>query len=360
MSEPAFLLERACLEVSGNELISNLDWVVRGHAVTALVGPVGTGKSLLLRALSGGALPEGCRIRGSWRHKGAILSSGRIAEGIAWAPQVAGARRTAPHRDIADTVTQAFEEGAETLLLDEVDAGLSDANRTVLKGRLRAHTLRGSAVVVTHDLTFARAVADDVALLCAGSLVAQARVEDFFLRPQNELAARFVRDGNCWPRPADPPPLPSHFHWIVPGRLAGMGRPGLLGPVEAEVAAVVGVGVGLFVTLTEEPLPPGVAPPGVATRHFPIADMGIPAIGPTASLCRQIERSMASGVPVAVHCHAGLGRTGTVLAALLVWMGEAPAAAIERIRAIVPGYIQTRTQAAFVVRFAEAVSPGRK
>jgi atypical dual specificity phosphatase len=153
--------------------------------------------------------------------------------------------------------------------------------------------------------------------------------------------------------------LPSHFRWILPGRLAGMGRPGLLGPADQDLEAVASAGATLLVTLTEEPLPFDLRPYGLLGRHFPIRDMGVPSIHATAALCREIERGFATG-GVVLHCHAGLGRTGTVLAAALCWLGHPPDEAIATLRGIGRSYIQTRSQEEFVRSFAAAVGTGAR
>ncbi len=247
-----------------------------------------------------------------------------------------------------------FESGAHTLLLDEPTIGMAAQEIEELVAALRTHKSHGAAIVVTHDQAFARKVADQVCLLCAGEIAGSGKTEEFFEHPPNDLAAQFIKQGNCSPKPPEVA-LPTHFKWILPGKLAGMGKPGLMGDMDEDLTAIATVGISHLVTLTKERFPPWdkLRPYGISGRHFPITDMGVPAIGTTASLCRDIKRQMNDGNGVALHCHAGLGRTGTILACVLVWLGQPPEDAIKEVRAIGKGYIQNKAQLDFVYRFSE-------
>jgi protein tyrosine phosphatase len=60
---------------------------------------------------------------------------------------------------------------------------------------------------------------------------------------------------------------------------------------------------------------------------------------------------------VAVHCGAGLGRSGTPIAAYLVSQGAAPDDAIALVRARRPGSIETAEQEVAVHEFARRLNP---
>ncbi|MET0605672.1 MAG: protein-tyrosine phosphatase family protein [Beijerinckiaceae bacterium] len=85
--------------------------------------------------------------------------------------------------------------------------------------------------------------------------------------------------------------------------------------------------------------------------HLPIADFGVPA---EAFLMRWRERGgevhdrLDKGETIGIHCRAGIGRTGTVAAMILVERGLKPAEAIARVRNARPGAVETQAQQSFV------------
>lgn len=346
-------LKNAAILGPDGPLLRELSFRIRAGAVTVLLGPGGTGKSTLLSVLAGARLSPELVLEGDWSFRGGAIPGPALSPvgNIAWVRQRARATDAPPSGAIvyADAL-QAIAAHPSVLLVDEPSAGLDAAARDGMVRALREQAARGGVVLVTHDLAFAHAVADDAILLCARRLRGAGALAELLRDPPNELVARFLRDGSAWPSPA----APAHFRWIDEGKLAGMGRPGLLAPIEDDLGGIASAGVTHIVTLIEEALPPALLKPyGLSARHFPIPDMGVPAMGPCASLCREIERAIDGGECVAVHCHAGLGRTGTILAAYLAWRGVPVAEAIDRVRRVRSGYLQTQSQVEFVHRFAD-------
>lgn len=86
---------------------------------------------------------------------------------------------------------------------------------------------------------------------------------------------------------------------------------------------------------------------GLRLFHFPIRDMSTPGSAFKEALARdadQLNGILSGPSHVVVHCAAGLGRTGMFCAELLVRSGCSAECAIEKVRAIRPGAIETRAQ----------------
>ncbi|CAI8006697.1 Dual specificity protein phosphatase 23, partial [Geodia barretti] len=70
------------------------------------------------------------------------------------------------------------------------------------------------------------------------------------------------------------------------------------------------------------------------------------------------EQLVQNSRPVVVSCYVGIGRTGTVLACYLVKRGADPADAINEVRRLRPGSVQTPEQEAAVHEYAQRHTAG--
>ncbi|MDZ4187793.1 MAG: dual specificity protein phosphatase family protein [Hydrogenophaga sp.] len=143
---------------------------------------------------------------------------------------------------------------------------------------------------------------------------------------------------------------PQGFRWVVPGMLAGTPQPGVVAPVDHDLTLLCHVGITHLITLTETDMDQAaLLRHGLKNTHLSIFDRKAPSASQMHMLLVRMQRLMEAGEVLAVHCKAGLGRTGLVLATWLVRDGGLGAeAAIERLRKINPGYIQSDEQLEFL------------
>lgn len=146
------------------------------------------------------------------------------------------------------------------------------------------------------------------------------------------------------------------FHWALPGLLAGASQPGLLQAIELDLEYLRQQGVRHIVSMTEDPLALPSDADDFTCLHFPVLDMGIPQPRKAAEACVWIADRLDSGQPVLVHCRAGMGRTGLLLACFLVWRGESAGRAVVRVRSLSNGYIQTKAQEDFISSFQNFIA----
>lgn len=84
---------------------------------------------------------------------------------------------------------------------------------------------------------------------------------------------------------------------------------------------------------------------------FPIVDFGVPTIRTARDLIEHIHLLVGREESIVMHCWAGLGRAGTILACYLVSRGLTAREAIAEVRWIRPLAIQTKEQEELIVEF---------
>ncbi len=150
-------------------------------------------------------------------------------------------------------------------------------------------------------------------------------------------------------------PLPlSGFSWVIEGQLAGMPLVGQYQNLEADLAWIAEQGVDLLVSLTEEASDPQqVTAAGMDPMHLPIEDFTPPEPEQIDEFVAEVALRLEAGEQVGVHCHGGLGRTGTLLATWFVWEGMTGDDAIAHVRDLRPGSIETEEQEEAVRTYEE-------
>jgi atypical dual specificity phosphatase len=280
------------------------------------------------------------------------------------------------------SILRQVASGPRLLCIDEPTTGLTDAESTRLLTYLRAEATRRALLVVLHNQKHSRLLGGTAVLIAGGHVQEQQSIPQIFDAPISVAGREFARNGTCnvaspgtplehLDESVPPPkPLPNAalnysgsaagprgFLWLKRGMLAGTPLPGVYFDMEYDLKALQRVGVTTLVTLTETALDESqLSPFGLKSIWEPIPDMGAPSIEQSIRLCQQIELLLAQHEVVAVHCKAGLGRTGTVLAAHLIWEGRGALDALETVRHIEPRWVQSQTQIEFLEEFEMAIA----
>lgn len=410
-------------------ILRDIGFEVPARGCTALMGPAGTGKSTLLRTLAGfNAAHPSLRIWGEARYRGKeltdnnrpalVMQKSQFLISTVWENLVFDmkdrAKLTRPQqlsrieellnrtgqthlldrlqekvinysvgqqRAIA-ILRQALSE-PELLMIDEPTTNLPEQDVPPLHRMLHDLAQDRALLVVSHNQSYARELADRVVLIANGVTQESSESSRFFQSPTSEAARHYIRSGSCpedgsdsdgqaaedstensRSQPAtdhrpDAKPAswgPRGFVWLIKGRVAGTPWPGIMRDVDYDLNALRDVGVTRLISLTEAPFPAEQARRhGIDCHASAIPDMHAPTHEQMLRLCEDMDRFLAQQEVIAVHCKAGLGRTGTVLAAYRLWRAGTAASAVEAIeyvRRLEPGMIQSQEQVSFLDDFA--------
>jgi len=83
---------------------------------------------------------------------------------------------------------------------------------------------------------------------------------------------------------------------------------------------------------------------GIGWLHVPVPDFGVPADVDWPRLRDEVQAVLAQKGRVLVHCFGGCGRSGMMVLRLMIAAGEAPDAALARLRAVRPCAVETGEQ----------------
>jgi len=145
-----------------------------------------------------------------------------------------------------------------------------------------------------------------------------------------------------------------NFSWLLENELAGSQGPAGM----QDLFFLYQQGVRAVIRMEERTIPADTG------GYVDIVDMYVPVYDFTPPAQEQIDRmiefidqqAVGNGRPVAVSCYAGIGRTGTVLACYLVKRGAKPADAINEVRRLRPGSVQTPEQEGAVFEYARRLA----
>ncbi len=231
-------VEKSYKEAGG--ILKNVSLNVEQGEVVVILGPSGCGKSTLLRCINGLETIQGGQIRLdgeviSNRSKDMHLIRQRVGmvfqsydlfpnmnvlKNVMLGPLKAQKRNKVEVQEQAEkllervglldkknayprqlsggqkqrvAIVRALCMNPEVLLFDEVTAALDpEMVREVLDVMMDLAKEKRTMLIVTHQMEFARAVADRIVFIDGGNIVEQATPEEFFTAPKTERAKKFL------------------------------------------------------------------------------------------------------------------------------------------------------------------------
>lgn len=238
--EPIIRIRNVSKNFGNVEALSNVSLDIQKGQVVVIIGPSGSGKSTLLRCInhlevetSGEVLVEGERVNGNQKHLNQLRTKIgmvfqqfnlyphlTVLENITLAQRVV--RKIPSEQAIENARTQLKRVGIEQkadsyptqlsggqqqrvaiaralamnptiMLFDEPTSALDpEMIKEVLDVMLDLAKDGITMVVVTHEMGFARAAADEIVFMDGGQIIEKAPAQDFFASPRNERTQAFL------------------------------------------------------------------------------------------------------------------------------------------------------------------------
>ena len=161
--------------------------------------------------------------------------------------------------------------------------------------------------------------------------------------------------------PAEPVPAslgPRGFYWLLPGQLAGMPLPGLVGDLSHDLLALKLCHIRQLISLSPQEVNPELlAQHGIRALHLAGTAGELPSPAQLRMLVRAMARMIERGQGVAVHCVSGNGRTGLLLAAYLMHQGIDVDAALAQVQASNPEFRLVASQRTLLLATLEEAGP---
>jgi|TARA_B100001179_G_scaffold232267_1_gene224604 atypical dual specificity phosphatase len=131
---------------------------------------------------------------------------------------------------------------------------------------------------------------------------------------------------------------PTNFNWVIEKQIAASGIP----QSKKDVDFIVAQGISSILVLTTTFPNAFLNNSSLKIKHLSLIDHSIPSIDKIIEALDFIQTSIDSNSAILIHCRAGKGRTGTILASYFVNSGWDVQTSIKHIRKLRSGSIEKK------------------
>ncbi len=337
----AITIRNLCVLAGKKNILTGLDFTVPAHSLMAVMGPMGGGKSTLLKVLTGTLSADEYRVSHSEaRYLDQPLSARHHACLVAQSDRAANGSLADRLRDIEEKTCN----NNDLLCIDEPTAGLTPQEGAIMMEVLAQLAKTRAVVMVSHNTREVRGYCDHVALIGGGRVVCALPVAEFFDMKTDAYAIHYICTGGldlpdvetpirllapenrATPDGFDTSPATGTHSWIIRDTLALDDLAGA--PMPGHTVFCFGVStLDIY------------SPQGKVVRRFAWAsEAEKPDRNPplTSEMCHALAAALANGERVILDINFNLTAISALLGAFLIMHGFAPAEALALTAAKLP------------------------
>ncbi|PIE08258.1 MAG: hypothetical protein CSA74_03530 [Rhodobacterales bacterium] len=189
MADPILIVEGLTLRAADKLVLKDASFSLPPIGITALMGPVGTGKSTLLKWLCGKADPE------IYKAECARADYFRAPVSRQNRPSLYGQNQAHTLEQLMMMISLQLADNPPLMCVDEATAETTEADAARIMERLSILAQSRAILMITHNQEQARLYSDYVMLLAGGRVAEFSPTAQFFEDPQTDAGRQFVGSG---------------------------------------------------------------------------------------------------------------------------------------------------------------------
>ncbi len=189
------VLKNLCISTGDRQILHKTNLAVEDRKLTFLMGPMGSGKSTLVKFLAGKHDTKTLNVsfdQADYRKE--HLGGARKPIVIFQKAREQGSPAAKLQRRLAE-IENTIKNSDELLCIDEPTNGLSEQGSAIILNLLKDIVKKRAVIVISHNTKEARHYSDHVVLIAGGRVVASLPTPRFFDKKSSVFATHFLKTG---------------------------------------------------------------------------------------------------------------------------------------------------------------------